>query len=617
MLTFYGLIFQKINSIQFEETTIESGLIFHKLSTARVSYDSFKLVYFANLTEYFEIRNIVERGLDSIKHMCILYSVGICNIKTAAINRQLEYMKQHELEINLFRSTNQTTSRPKRAIEFIGKFFSWAFGLVDAEQAREYDKQIDNLKTDTDTLFNIEAKGLLFMKQNMLTNRDTFNFLFEYTKNITKYTNFEQHRINEKMREIYVLDLYDLLNLWINEHHHLSQQILKHLEGAIYGKISQLIPTDIFKGDLEKIEKTKMSEHQRLPIDIFRDNILNMYKYCITRASIYNNTLLIEINIPSIDNDLYTIYKITPIPIISDGIPRIIIPNMEYVLFNEHNTGFIPLTEQEYENGMINSENEKIIKPYDNLHHDHKDNCEMSLFLNPSQELFSKLCTIKTIPITNYFIPLLSCNQYYLTTFEPINLLEFCKGKSVQRKLIEKPGILTLSENCRIRTDKITLRPRTTTIINSKEKITIADELRNISINQYIGSVQNTTELKLLRLEEPSVLISNHIKDFDDLANKADEIIEQVMVEQKFKHASEETKHQQLLMIFCIVTIPIILIALAGLFLFLKARNIDTWINIMSRIPDKKMFVQKVFPRTPKAGNSLVDIYEEVQIRNP
>lgn len=608
-------IFVFSNSLEFEEKTFESGLIFKELSNARVSYDGFVIVYHADLRDYFNVKTHVEKAMALMNEIYSTGPVIFGDIERAALQRQLEYMLQQETDINLY--SIKSLKRDKRALEFIGAFEHWAFGLVDAETAREYEAKIKDLEIDTSKLFKMDASGMIFFKENIATNKKVFEFLTNQTRSITDHINTHFKEANQKGKEMIMQSLINIINLWVREHEHASIQILKHLEGAVYGKASQLIPPSQFKEDLIKIERM-LPENQRLPIDIYRENPLNIFHYSTTKATLINKRLLIEITIPKIDRELYIAYKIVPIPITVDGYLLIIIPNMSYVLFDQNTAGFIPITEQEFEMSKINNKLEKIINPKENVYHDYKDNCEMSLLLHPSQDSFKRLCNVKTIPITNYVLPFYSNNQYYLSIAKPTSIIEFCKGKSINSTYIEKSGLLRLKDDCKVRTDKITLRPRTQTRIIIENDIQILTSLRNISFDHVLDQVKNITSPELLNVIEPSVLIQNHIEDFNKLSSKADDLLDRIIVDQKFDdmHNKHDIKHG--IILGSSILIPLILVTIAVIFLHLKFNNPITLRNILDRgnnieQPLRQVSYAKVYPRTPRGSrNNMNDDYENV-----
>lgn len=243
------------------------------------------------------------------------------------------------------------------------------------------------------------------MRENVIINQETFGKLSKYTATRMEALKENLRTTSVHLREIQVDTLIGPIKLWFEEHRQIAKQVLRHLEGAIYGEISQLIPPNQSFKDLQKIEQ-QLPENQRLPIHIHRDNPMTIYKYSTTRATLYGDRLMIELKIPKIDRELYILYKIIPIPIMVNDQVKIIIPSMTHVLSDQQHAGFIPITQKEFEDAKFNNMGEKIVVPSENMFHNYKDSCEMSLLLEPTRELFVQLCNVKTLPTSNYIIPL-------------------------------------------------------------------------------------------------------------------------------------------------------------------------------------------------------------------
>lgn len=278
-------------SLEFEEKTFKSGLVFKELSKSRVYYDSFAIVYHANLRDFFDVKMHVHEALELMDEIYFAGPPILGDVERAALQRQFEYMLQQERDISLY--SQKSTQRTKKAIEWVGAWEHWAFGLMDAATAREYDARIKDLEVDTSKLFKIDATGMLFFKENIATNKKAFEFLTNQTKGIIQHIYSYFHEANQKSKEMIMHSLINIINLWTKEHEHVSNQILKHLEGAVYGKVSQLIPPAQFRDDLIKIERM-LTDNQRLPIDIYRENPLNIFRFATTKATLINERLSLK-----------------------------------------------------------------------------------------------------------------------------------------------------------------------------------------------------------------------------------------------------------------------------------------------------------------------------------
>lgn len=618
-------------AIDFEERDYKAGLIFKQISKARVSYESFSIIYHANLAEFFDIKDELGKCLILLKRLCYHEATDSCNTQISLLSHQITFLIASEQDIELYQPGDMTfhrkskeTKRVKRAWESVGTFLHWAFGVMDADTAREYDKKINELQEETHTLRKIEGDSLLFLKENIVTNNKTFSDIKSY---MTKLTNLMDQNLNKTIEVInnksvlsMIQQVVNIAQLWISEHNYISNHILKHLEGAVYGKISQLVPKVQFFEDLRTIENM-LPDNQRLPIDIYLENPLNIYKYSSTSASIFDRRLMIEINIPRIDTDSYLAYEITTIPVTLNGFPIIILPNMEYVLINQNTAEYIPLSKKEYDTGIFNVNAEKIIKPNENIYNDYENNCEMKIYMDPTEEAVSSLCNVKVLPVTNYFIPIDLRYKYYLYLSTPIKLIEFCQNKPISTQTITTSGMLKISEDCKIRTEKITLRPRLKTTIKSQKIIELRFEIKNITIDKLTNNIENITTPLDLKMTE-SVLIQDHIKDYSILASKTDEMVEKILTKKRFEEIHYDKIKSYFWITLMIIVIVIIIVAIVVFILYKRFYHVNTLMKLGEKLNDLDFptkYVHRIYPTTPKR-TSLVsnetETKEYLQIEN-
>lgn len=205
--------------------------------------------------------------------------------RKAYYNHLLDYMKKSEMEINTFRTFNKTNidnKRKKRAIEWVGKLMNIAFGVMDADTARKIDEQINELMEDNRELKKLNMETTTFIKENLITDRDNFEKLSFRTNELINRV--EQIRDTAGINQAHQEMDFMIATIW-NSHQYFSNQILKHLEGAIYGKVSQLIPVESLRQDLILLENL-LPEKQKLPINIRTESALNIY------SNVFNNQII-------------------------------------------------------------------------------------------------------------------------------------------------------------------------------------------------------------------------------------------------------------------------------------------------------------------------------------
>lgn len=450
---------------------------------------------------------------------------------------------------------------------------NWINGLLDSESVREYDKKFNEVHQDSQSIRQLSRDSTIFAKENIMLNAKKYEYMIK--NHLELKGQFDDHHkqylILEKRQRL-INNLEYLTRAWFLEHKFLAEQITKYLEGAIFGKFPQLISIEQFTRDLEELERL-LPNKQKLPINLNKENALNIFKFASTRAIIYGENMFIEISIPKVEIDVYTAYEIIPIPFTIGNASAIILPAMTHFLFN-HNTGdYIPIQEAEYKLSIENAVGEKIIKPRDNIFHDFRDSCEMYIFMNTASAESLRLCNVKVIPTSNYFIPLNYINEYYVSTQSTVTLHEFCFRKPLSKQTIDTSGILTLTENCRVRSKEITITPRISTTVHSGKIISLTTDFNNMSLETISEQIQNiSTALVKDGKNVPRVLIKNYLADFTDLTKKADELIERAQIEGELRAITEHTSQVSWWDICCTFVVPIINILIVVLMIVLRSR---------------------------------------------
>lgn len=257
---------------------------------------------------------------------------------------------------------------------------------------------------------------------------------------------------------------------------------------------------------------------------------------------------------------------------------------MEHILVDQSTANYIPITENEFSLAPINSRGEKIITPESNIFHDFRDSCEMTIRLNPRATNLKELCNFRTIPITNYFIVMDSFNKYFLSISKPTTLIELCHDKPITPKHINSSGFLTLSENCRTQTDKITLRPRIKTTVNNHSDFELLSNLSAITFEVLEAEWNNVTHIEHLISPEPSLLIDDHLKDFDELADQTDNLINQMSDQNTLDELYQGRVKHNFFLVVGIVSFFFIIILIGGICLYKRFYNIQTWVKLANLI---------------------------------
>lgn len=586
--------------LDFKEKSIKTGLIFKKTDVARVSYDTYTIVYHVDIGHYLEITTKLEDCVKILEELCIPNNETDCQTTIFNIKNQLDYLKMDKRNIDVYR----IGERKKRAIEFVGRFMKWAFGVVDADAAREYDAKINELQNSTVRLQEFQDEQLALVKETINLNKNiygemaiqlnsTINQLNELR--IIALQEFNSLRYATKFNEITAN-----INLLINEHNRLSTEILKCLEDTVDGKISPLISsTKLLRNDLSQIS-SHLNENQRLPIDVAYENPLHIFKFMKIRAVLYKNHLLFECIIPILERQKYYIYETFAIPLIINDQMMLVKQEYEHFLLDIDRAQYIPLEKTELLNLKKNIHNEVILMPLRNAYSTQDDSCAMSLLLHPSEMTIMNACNVQIIQKSTYFITIERNNKYFIATTMPFTVSEYCGNRPKAFYQIETGGFLTLEKNCRIEANNLILRARTNTIIEHGEIITVADHIQNLTFNTFVKKIIGLDET-FLNVTNDTILIRDQSNDYNQLLDKANQLSREQSVKQTFEKIYFDNLMNSTEISLAVV--GIISIMVIGFFVCLYKKFIKPVINLAGRVKEyskdfnNNFYSQKMFSK--------------------
>lgn len=529
-------IFQFSFEYQFDEMEIKSGVMFANMGKAKVSFKSYGLLYHYDLSTYIKLTASVTKCVEEVEKLCELSTEASCAVNIMQLKVLMGYMKKDEVAVEAY----QLKPRTKRAIETIGSIYHWAFGLMDAHTAKEYDEKINELQNETVRVQKlITNQTMLFSKSIELSK----NIYYEIEANMKKvsekmidYWDETSQQINKLKNMDRIMELIQLAKLIIMEHQRLSQQLLGYLESVNSGKIVQIVPLEKLIHDLVILESC-LEETESLPINVGIDNPMHIFKFSKIRASLYGERIIIEVIVPAIERQMFVIYKVVPIPIIINNYTMIIKTTMDYVLLNDRGCEYIKIANEEYSRAIVNMANERIIiEPKDDSHFDFLNNCEINILMNIKERKIAQLCNLEIISTTNYFIPIIPHDSYFVSLVKPIVINERCKGNTTYAFDMKKSGVLTLQENCRIYTEKISLRSNIVSQIKVDEILFLVNKTVQTTTDMFLNKIKHLNNISLdVDHSDEIVLISDYKKDFDELSNNVKIVVNEANNTKKFK----------------------------------------------------------------------------------
>lgn len=310
-LIFVSLLIMANSESTFKIIDNQAPMIISHLAKAHVSYDSFKIVFYVDLEQYYHLTVTLSTCLDVLRNLSINGETSLSTPITQ-LERRFDSLKHDEEFIGVFRQ--------KRYIlcEFCGDVQHFLYGTMSSSQAQEWADVVNGIRNQTIKNHDLIKNQTTLVEAELKYNQKTFHrietVLNELNNKIVKATNWTSENIKIMKQEIRTTNLIQITHLAFDEHARLYDQIRRALNDARMGKIPELISKQLVKSEMKLIAENLQST-QRLPIDFNSDNILKVFKFSMIFSSLYDNKLMMEVNIPITEREEYNLYKATPIPI--------------------------------------------------------------------------------------------------------------------------------------------------------------------------------------------------------------------------------------------------------------------------------------------------------------
>lgn len=141
---------------------------------------------------------------------------------------------------------------------------------------------------------------------------------------------------------------------------------------------------------------------------------------------------------------------------------------------------------------------------------------------------------------------------------------------------------MVISKDCRVVTDRISLRPRNNYRYDSKQIIKLTNHTTNIifmAISERVNRSFNFT----IPVKDDNILIQDSSNDFDMLIERANKLIEKTESDKKWNSIQFEAVHASRISYgfttLVAITIIVLIIAVVWYF-YTKFFKVDTWIKL-------------------------------------
>lgn len=502
------------------------GVILTEHEKIRLSYNEWRVCYAYDLNEFYEEITVFKKCIDKMEVICNqLKENHNCNILRSHLSR--EYLKMQNDNLNLDQNPQSKFTR-SAPLPIVGKITNVLFGIMDEESAENYNLKLNEISSRVNEHNDFISEQTTIIKKALTTTSDTLN---EFKSKMFKIANdlkSTNNVTNENTLRIEINFLAETAILIILEHKDIHNSLKSILRETVTGDISDLIQVNTLKNDFNLIRE-KLTSDESFPINLNKDNINNIFVFCKIRAGIKTNRLFIELSVPTVENKIFTVYEMTPIPMTSKNDLHMIKIKTNQILVNFESREVIEFNKHECKG---NGNTGRVCITHSPIILSSSGNCEASLLLSNKNEI-DKNCETKIIPKTNYIIQISDTNSYFIFPFTKISAKIICGGNNVETIEIHEPKIIEMSQNCTISLLNMKLRSHN---IQSLQQIKVVDtmlDLNNIKFEENADARNFTLSNEAIIMNDPS--------DFEEIINSLDNLKSRVENSKKINNVEQKS----------------------------------------------------------------------------
>lgn len=518
LIAFTFIQLSHTSTVTFTPSTNNPGLIFQQQKNIYLAHDEWKLVYYYDLTQFYQesrkiisIKSTMIRLCDKLKQNLLEETQHICTYILNQLNIHEEHTNTRD---NIIKSFETTKERSRRApVEIVGTAAKYLFGILDSESAKEYEKNINTLKSNQSFISELTKKQTTLIEGLITLHNTTISEVQTQLIAVNTYIRKMEEKTSNQGEKIHTSTHFNSLassiTLTLMHHEELSNKIYNLLTNTIHGKITDVIPPIQLKINIREIGK-HLKNNIILPTNVENENIYEIFKYTSIKSILHQNKIIIEFSIPLVDNEQFIFYKTTPIPINNKTNCIIIRTKNTHFFTDTHHKTFIPADKNSLKN-CINT-NTKIICKMDEIFSNTGRICELLLLDDTNIKNIPEECDIASIANKNYILKT-SPNNFYLSTTKPYTVRTNCE-EITKNININTNGYITIDPGC--------------TVVSSFFKIkqpTVKQQINHIEIAPELDfNFNNFNETNHTKKLETSYTIHDHNKDFKFLIDKTREL---------------------------------------------------------------------------------------------
>lgn len=582
--------------IEIQKIPDSVPILFNPITEALVTYDNAKLVYYINMTEYFEMINIIDKTVNISEKICdALFDNDICHLQVSQLKSQFANTIRDDREIKAQR-------KPRAICEICGTAYHYAFGIMDATRAREYANVINGLSEEQKSqhvlMENTTTLFQLFLKNNQKSLRQIHTDLNNLENTMSRVSAQVDLEISKFRTQHKLHSIIQMASTEMSEHF----QFFQHMRGALGNvkdhRIPDFIPLSQLTEDIFKIAAS-LKNGQQLPIEILKENPLHVFEHAAISSVLMEDLMLTEITIPIAEKDQYTLFRATPIPIQTPS-GRLIasIPN-PYFLLNAMQTEFIPMSKGELSHSKRTSSNTQLFRPSATVQLKYENVCAWKIMMENSLDSALSACNFVPLIENDIIISIIENESYFFASKSPAKLWEVCNQKTTNVIQIEGRNIIKLNAECSVKSSAFIIKPHRTFIFNETAMVIPPISTTQDSMEKLFDLAESRA--MPVSIPEHKQLLIQSDDELDSIIKQSDALVVAAKHTFKTEKLVYDTRLHSLFAQAAVFAIILLIISFFIFIVYKKFNIISTVLNAVGLLNNNRV------PRAIKIGLNDVE----------
>lgn len=484
------------SNITLQQFDPKPGIYFENIGTTSVISTEWNVVVYYDLRPYWMELTALSNSTNALEHLCQqMKQKSTC----VSITKQF---KAIEDELQIDNSFFATRRQKRGAFDLIGNVANSLFGVLDSKYAEQMSKTIDVInKNEGHLLALIKNQTSIIDSTINVLKRDHSEAERKF-KEIDNQVNQLINRINHTGEDSYELKINQFfislsiqLSLIVMNLQKTQATIIDVLTDIHHGRISPILVTPQQISRELTIIKEHLPTSLRLPTD--QRDLIQIYKTMTAASRIVKNHVIIKINIPLVNVERFDLFKMIPIPAVTNGTLIAIQPCSVYIALNSHKDHYYTITPEELLSCMSTENQNYLCHQSHPLYHKIGTicSCEASLINNTPYDK----CNIQRVENSPVWVQLTNPNQWIYAVKEPIIANALCR-EEITPLTLNNSGLIKIPPDCVIKHDLLTIQGLHTYPSSIRTSYQKLNDLANINIPMHSTSmINNSTSYKIQR----------------------------------------------------------------------------------------------------------------------